>query len=192
MGLAPPAALSPQALLARVEFEGEERVRLAYARGKGVLFVTGHFGFWELQAMVHALRLGPMAVLARLLDNRALNGLLETMRTRTGNTVVYKQGSMRRIMRLLEPKKPDGSPGTQEEAVNACDVKAGRPPRKLLGMAVLTGFKPGTSNASLTGGKAYNVEDCDTYSIDATAIDDGRALELRHWTGMKRTWTLVR
>ena len=30
---------------------------LAYAQGKGVLFVTGHFGFWELQAMVHALRL---------------------------------------------------------------------------------------------------------------------------------------
>ena len=44
-----------------------------------------------------------------------------------------------RIVRLLEPKKADGSPGTQEEAVNACDVKAGRPPRKLLGMAVLTG-----------------------------------------------------
>ena len=97
-----------------------------------------------------------------------------------------------RIVRLLEPKKADGSPGTQEEAVNPCDVKAGRPPRKLLGMAVLTSFKPGPSNAAITGGKAYNVEDCDTYSIDATAIDGGRALELRHWTGMKRTWTLVR
>ena len=48
-------------MLARVEFEGEDRVRLAYAQGKGVLFVTGHFGFWELQAMVHALRLEPMA-----------------------------------------------------------------------------------------------------------------------------------
>jgi hypothetical protein len=97
-----------------------------------------------------------------------------------------------RIVRLLEPKKADGSPGTQEEAVNACDVKAGRPPRKLLGMAVLSGFKPGAGNAAITGGKAYNVEDCDMYSIDATAVDGGRALELRHWTGMKRTWTLVR
>ena len=28
--------------------------RLAYAQGKGVLFFTGHFGFWELHAMVHA------------------------------------------------------------------------------------------------------------------------------------------
>lgn len=96
------STLSPPALLARVEFEGEERVRLAHAQGKGVLFVTGHFGFWELQAMVHPLRLGPMAVLARSLDNRALNALLEAMRTRTGNSVVYRRGAMRRVMRLLQ------------------------------------------------------------------------------------------
>ena len=65
------STLTPAAMLARVEFEGEERVRQAYAHGKGVLFVTGHFGFWELQAMVHALRLGPMAVMARTLDNES-------------------------------------------------------------------------------------------------------------------------
>jgi len=96
------ATLAPEAMLARVEFEGEDRVRLAHAQNKGVLFVTGHFGFWELQAMVHALRLPPMAVLARTLDNRALNDLLERIRTRTGNTVVYRQGTMRRVMRVLQ------------------------------------------------------------------------------------------
>ena len=56
------STLSPEAMLARVEFEGEEHVRAAHAQGSGVLFVTGHFGYWELQAMVHALRLQPMAV----------------------------------------------------------------------------------------------------------------------------------
>jgi KDO2-lipid IV(A) lauroyltransferase len=95
------STLSPEAMLARVEFEGEERVRSAHARGKGVLFVTGHFGFWELQAMVHALKLQPMAVLARPLDNQALNQLLEDVRTRTGNTVIYRQGALRRAMRML-------------------------------------------------------------------------------------------
>jgi KDO2-lipid IV(A) lauroyltransferase len=95
------STLSPEAMLARVEFEGEERVRSAQARGKGVLFVTGHFGFWELQAMVHALKLQPMAVLARPLDNQALNRLLEEVRTRTGNTVIYRQGALRRAMRML-------------------------------------------------------------------------------------------
>jgi len=96
------STLTPEQVLARVEFEGEDRVRLAYSRGKGVLFVTGHFGYWELQALAHPLRLGSMAVMARLLDNRALNALLEAMRTRTGNSVVYRQGAMRRVMRLLQ------------------------------------------------------------------------------------------
>jgi KDO2-lipid IV(A) lauroyltransferase len=88
-------------MLSRVEFEGEEHVRHAYAQGRGVLFVTGHFGFWELQAMVHALRLQPMTVVARALDNRGLHELLERMRTRTGNSVVYRQGTIRRVVRLL-------------------------------------------------------------------------------------------
>ncbi|HEX7797663.1 MAG TPA: lysophospholipid acyltransferase family protein [Vicinamibacterales bacterium] len=96
------STLSPDAMLKRVEFEGEERVRAAYAQGKGVLFVTGHFGYWELQAMVHALRLPPMAVIARALDNPALNGLLERMRTRTGNSVIYRRGTIRRAMRQLQ------------------------------------------------------------------------------------------
>ena len=64
--------------------------------------VTGHFGFWELQAMVHALRLPPMSVLARALDNPALNGLLERIRTRTGNSVIYRSGAMRRVLRTLQ------------------------------------------------------------------------------------------
>jgi KDO2-lipid IV(A) lauroyltransferase len=96
------STLRPDAMLARVEFEGGDRVRRAHALGKGVIFVTGHFGFWELQALVHALRLPPMAVLARTLDNRPLNDLLERIRTRTGNTVIYRQGAMRRAMRLLK------------------------------------------------------------------------------------------
>jgi KDO2-lipid IV(A) lauroyltransferase len=96
------STLSHDAMLARVEVEGEERVRSAYAHGKGVLFVTGHFGFWELQAMVHALRLPPMSVLARALDNPGLNGLLERIRTRTGNSVIYRQGALRRVLRALQ------------------------------------------------------------------------------------------
>jgi KDO2-lipid IV(A) lauroyltransferase len=96
------STLSPRAMLARVEFDGEERARLAYAQGKGVLFVTGHFGFWELHAVVHALQLSPIGVLARALDNPYLNDLLERIRQRTGNTVIYRQGTIRRVMRMLQ------------------------------------------------------------------------------------------
>jgi KDO2-lipid IV(A) lauroyltransferase len=96
------STLTGDQMLARVEFEGEERVRSAYAQGRGVLFVTGHFGYWELQALVHGLKLRPMAVMARALDNPDLHRLLEQMRTRTGNSVIYRQGTLRRAMRVLQ------------------------------------------------------------------------------------------
>src|SRR4051812_1857526 len=63
------STMSPKQMLARVEFEGEDRVRAAHAEGRGVLLFTGHFGFWEINALVHALEIEPMAVLARPLDN---------------------------------------------------------------------------------------------------------------------------
>ena len=96
------ATLSPQEMLARVEIEGEERAKSAYAQRKGVLFVTGHFGFWELQALVHAVRVEPVGVVGRALDNPYLNRLLERIRQRTGNTVIYRKGTMRRVMRMLQ------------------------------------------------------------------------------------------
>jgi KDO2-lipid IV(A) lauroyltransferase len=99
------STLSTDALLERVEFDGEERIRRAYARGKGVLFITGHFGFWELHAIVHAIKFEPIAVVARALDNPYVNALLEHIRQRTGNVVLYRQGTIRRVMRTLEAKQ---------------------------------------------------------------------------------------
>ena len=95
------SALTPEQMLERAEYEGDERVRLAYAKGKGVLFFTGHFGFWECQAMAHAVKLRPIGVLARTLDNTRLNELLERMRTGTGNHVIYRQGAVRRVLKTL-------------------------------------------------------------------------------------------
>jgi KDO2-lipid IV(A) lauroyltransferase len=96
------ATLPPDELLARVEIDGEDRARSAYAQGKGVIFVTGHFGFWELQALVHALRVEPVSVIGRALDNALLNRLLEDIRQRTGNTVIYRKGALRRVLRTLQ------------------------------------------------------------------------------------------
>lgn len=95
------STLTPQQMLDYVEFDGEERVRAAHAHGRGVLLFTGHFGFWEINALVHALVLAPIAVLARPLDNRPLHDLLEQVRTSTGNSVIYRRGAIRRVLRAL-------------------------------------------------------------------------------------------
>jgi len=95
------SALTPDEMMARADYEGDERVRLAYAKGKGILFFTGHFGFWELHALAHAVKLRPIGVLARALDNPRLNDLLERVRTKTGNSVIYRQGAVRRVLKTL-------------------------------------------------------------------------------------------
>ena len=94
--------LSREQMSARVEYEGLERVKAALAGGKGVLIFTGHFGYWELQGLAHALVMPPISVLARPLDNPRLHELLERIRCATGNQVIYKQGALRRVLRALE------------------------------------------------------------------------------------------
>ena len=95
------STMTPDEMRARVEFSGAERVEAAHAQGRGVLLFTGHFGYWEINALVHALRLPPLAVLARALDNPRLNALLERVRGVTGNSVIYRRGAVRRVLRVL-------------------------------------------------------------------------------------------
>ena len=95
------STMTPERMLACVEFEGEERVRAAHALNRGVLLFTGHFGFWEINALVHALKLQPMSVMARPLDNPLLDDLLERVRGLTGNSVIYRKGALRRVLRAL-------------------------------------------------------------------------------------------
>lgn len=84
-----------------VEFVGAEHVAAARATGKGLLMVTGHFGFWELHALAHGREVGPMAVVARTMDNPLIDKMLTELRSSTGNFVIDRKGGLRRIMRAL-------------------------------------------------------------------------------------------
>ena len=95
------ANYTPGQMRNAVDVEGEERARQAYAQHRGVLFFTGHFGYWEIQAIVEPLHGPPISVLARPLDNARLNEMLERIRTRTGNSVIYRQGAVRKVLREL-------------------------------------------------------------------------------------------
>ena len=95
-------ALTREQKLALVEFDGIDRAEEALRAGKGALFITGHFGFWELQAIAHGLTQPPIAVVARALDNPLLHDLVERVRSSTGNYVIYRQGGARKILRALQ------------------------------------------------------------------------------------------
>jgi KDO2-lipid IV(A) lauroyltransferase len=99
------STLSEEEIFARIEVEGQEHVTQAYRQGKGVLYFTGHFGYWEIQAIAFALHAEPISVVARPLDNPYLHAMLERIRTCTGNTVIYRQGGLRRVLRDLQSNR---------------------------------------------------------------------------------------
>jgi KDO2-lipid IV(A) lauroyltransferase len=73
-----------------VVYEGFENFERALARGKGVLFLTGHLGAWELSAFAHSLYGYPLNIVMRPLDNPYLDRLAREYRTMHGNKAVDK------------------------------------------------------------------------------------------------------
>jgi KDO2-lipid IV(A) lauroyltransferase len=96
------SALAPDEMVSRVDIEGGEHVRQAYAAGRGVFFLTAHFGCWEMHGLAHSVYLAPIGVVARPVDNPLVNQFLERARQATGNRVIYRKGGIRRILRALE------------------------------------------------------------------------------------------
>ena len=70
-----------------------------------MLYFTGHFGYWEIQAIAFALHAEPISVVARPLDNPYLHAMLERIRTCTGNAVIYRQGGLRSVLRDLQSNR---------------------------------------------------------------------------------------
>ena len=95
------ATVTEAEMMALVDVEGADRVNQAYQHGRGVLLMTGHFGYWEVHGIMLARHTRPSSVLARPLDNPHLHEMLERIRCRTGNSVIYRQGAVRRILREL-------------------------------------------------------------------------------------------
>ena len=95
------STLSPDAMAARLDVEGRERLEQAHALGRGVLIFSGHFGLWEVQGLAHPIVHKPMSVLVRALNNPCLSRLLEDIRTCTGNTVIYRHRAIRQVLREL-------------------------------------------------------------------------------------------
>ena len=73
-----------------VVYEGFENFERAVDRGKGVLFLTGHLGAWELSAFAHSLYGHPLNIVMRPLDNPYLDRLTRRYRTMHGNKAVDK------------------------------------------------------------------------------------------------------
>jgi len=85
-----------------VILDGHENFLTGQARGKGVLYLTGHVGAWELSSFAHALYGHPLHYMARPLDNKRLDALVNRYRCASGNRPIFKNESARTMLKVLK------------------------------------------------------------------------------------------
>jgi len=82
--------------------DGFENFDAARRRGKGVLFLTGHSGAWELAPFAQALYGNPLHFLVRPLDNERVDQLISRYRCLSGNQPIDKNNSARSMLKVLK------------------------------------------------------------------------------------------
>ncbi len=92
---------SGEQLLRLCRFEHLDRLEPVFARGHGAVMVSAHIGNWEIDAIGHGFRHEWAAVVARPLDNPALDERLTALRTMSGNRVISKHRALQDILGYL-------------------------------------------------------------------------------------------
>ncbi len=82
--------------------EGHDNFLNGQRRGKGVLYLTGHIGAWELSSFAHALYGFPLHYMARPLDNARVDALVNQYRCLSGNRPIFKNESARALLKILK------------------------------------------------------------------------------------------
>lgn len=95
------ARLTRDQLLTRVAVVGEQYLRAARSRGRGVFLLSAHFGGWEVGALVAGLLGEPISPVARPLDNPYLEEELDRLRRRFGNRPISKRDAAKEILRAI-------------------------------------------------------------------------------------------
>ncbi len=85
-----------------VVLDGHENFLEGQRRGKGVLYLTGHIGAWELSSFAHALYGFPLHYMARRIDNAKIDALVNSYRCLSGNRPVFKNESARVMLKVLK------------------------------------------------------------------------------------------
>jgi KDO2-lipid IV(A) lauroyltransferase len=89
-------------------FEGVDQwpvVEQALAKGRGLIFVTGHLGNWELGGAYLAARGVPLDAIARRMKNPLFDRYLTETRSQIGMVVVHDADAVRRTPRSLRENR---------------------------------------------------------------------------------------
>ena len=85
-----------------IVYDGFENYAQAKSLGKGVLFLTAHFGNWELSSFAHGLYGYPVNFVVRELDNPLIDRLINGYRSRSGGRAIEKKDFAFQALRALK------------------------------------------------------------------------------------------
>ena len=85
-----------------VVLDGHENFLEGQRLGKGVLYLTGHIGAWELSSFAHSLYGFPLHYMARPIENKRIDALVNTYRCISGNQPIFKNESARTMLKILK------------------------------------------------------------------------------------------
>jgi KDO2-lipid IV(A) lauroyltransferase len=85
-----------------VILDGHENFLEGQRRRNGVLYLTGHIGAWELSSFAHALYGFPLHYMARRIDNKRVDDLVNGYRCLSGNHPIFKNESARVMLKILK------------------------------------------------------------------------------------------
>ena len=95
------AHLRPEQVLELVTFDGFENLTEALSRGRGIVFVTGHFGDWELLGAAMAARGIPMDALVGEQANGRVDDVMNDLRRRQGLGIITRSVALRKVLQAL-------------------------------------------------------------------------------------------
>lgn len=91
-----------------IVYDGFEHFESARRQGNGVLFLTAHFGAWELGSFTHGVYGYPVNFVARKLDNPLIDALVNRYRCLSGARPIDKAEFARPALRALKRNESVG------------------------------------------------------------------------------------
>ncbi len=95
--------ITPEGLRKMIEYDqvGLAHLREAEKNHRGVIFLTGHVGSWELLSFSWSALEYPINFIVRPIDNPQIEEMIEKIRTRFGNRAIDKKSAARHSLRIL-------------------------------------------------------------------------------------------
>ncbi len=132
-------------------YDGFEIYAQARDQGKGVLFLTAHFGNWELSSFAHGVYGYPCNFIVRELDNPLLDAFINRYRCLSGGRAIEKRDAAREVLRafhraedvgILADQNMHPSEGVFVDFFNraACTTTAPARFARKLGVPIVFGF----------------------------------------------------